>query len=77
MVRDFLKQLCHMLFDRFYRFDESRARSVGNSGGSGLGLAIARQIVQAHRGSITANNHPETGGAWVRVHLPICYIGED
>lgn len=65
------------VFDRFYRFDESRVRSAGNSGGSGLGLAIARQIAQAHRGSITASNHPETGGAWVRVNLPICYISED
>jgi two-component system, OmpR family, phosphate regulon sensor histidine kinase PhoR len=62
------------VFDRFYRFDTSRARPDpdASSGGSGLGLAIARQIVQAHKGNITANNHPDTGGAWVRVNLPIC-----
>lgn len=40
-------------------------------GGSGLGLAIARQIVEIHQGSITASNHPETGGAWLQVRLPI------
>jgi two-component system, OmpR family, phosphate regulon sensor histidine kinase PhoR len=39
--------------------------------GSGLGLAIARQIVEIHQGSITASNHPETGGAWLQVRLPV------
>jgi two-component system, OmpR family, phosphate regulon sensor histidine kinase PhoR len=39
--------------------------------GNGLGLAIARQIVVAHRGSIRARNHPETGGAWIQVYLPL------
>ncbi len=39
---------------------------------SGLGLAIVRQIVEAHQGKVLASNHPETGGAWLRVFLP-CY----
>jgi two-component system phosphate regulon sensor histidine kinase PhoR len=29
-----------------------------------------RQIVLAHQGAIAVSNHPETGGAWVRVTLP-------
>lgn len=38
-------------------------------GGTGLGLAIVRRIVEEHRGSIAATNHPG-GGAVVVVRLP-------
>ncbi len=58
------------IFDRFYRIDPSRTRSGLDRGGSGLGLAIAYQIVQLHKGSISAKNHPETGGAWITIALP-------
>lgn len=58
------------IFERFYRIDPSRTRSGLDRGGSGLGLAIANQIVQLHQGTITAQNHPETGGAWIKIALP-------
>jgi signal transduction histidine kinase len=55
------------MFDRFWRADESRTRS---SGGAGLGLSIARGLVQAHGGTIWAENR-KGGGARVAFTLPL------
>lgn len=72
------------VFDRLYRGDTSRTRQSSNenfneplpkSKGSGLGLSIVQQIVQAHGGIVTAQNHPSTGGAWLRITLPIQSLG--
>lgn len=42
-----------LIFERFYRVDESRAR---NSGGLGIGLAITKTLVEAHQGVILVNS---------------------
>lgn len=55
------------MFDRFWRGD--RARSSTRGSGAGLGLAIARGLVEAHGGSIWAENRPG-GGARVSFTLP-------
>jgi signal transduction histidine kinase len=46
------------LFDRFYRTDPSRTRATG---GTGLGLTIARQLVEAHGGTIGVDSKPNSG----------------
>ena len=46
------------VFEPFYRVESSRNRDTG---GTGLGLSIARDIAQAHGGSLTLSNLPEGG----------------
>lgn len=55
-----------LLFTRFYRGDNSRAR---NTGGTGLGLSIVKGIVEGHDGTIEAFN-AAGGGACFVVSLP-------
>jgi signal transduction histidine kinase len=54
------------VFEPFYRLESSRNR---DSGGTGLGLSIARDIAQAHGGSLTLANLPG-GGLEATLRLP-------
>ena len=45
------------IFEQFFRLDPSRATQTG---GAGLGLAIARQLTEAHHGTIKAYSENET-----------------
>jgi signal transduction histidine kinase len=54
------------VFEPFYRVESSRNRDTG---GTGLGLSIARDVTQAHGGSLTLQNRPE-GGLEARLTLP-------
>lgn len=56
-----------LLFDRFYRTDQSRNSETG---GYGLGLSIARSIVLAHKGKIRAES-PDGRTLTIAVHLPV------
>ncbi len=55
------------IFDRFWRADTSRARATG---GSGLGLPIARQLAEAHGGTLTALSRPGEGTT-MTLRLPV------
>lgn len=58
------QQELELIFKKFYRRDKSRNQSSG----SGLGLAIAKEIINRHDGSISANS--ENGHTIFEVCIP-------
>jgi signal transduction histidine kinase len=55
------------IFDKFFQADNQLAAATE---GTGLGLAIAKNIVEAHRGSIRVDSTPGVGTAFA-ITLPI------
>ena len=54
------KDLLHA-FDKFAQLENSLSRKVG---GSGLGLPIAKQLLEAHQGTIWCDSTPDVGSAF-------------
>lgn len=55
------------LFERFYKADRSRDRSLG---GNGLGLSLVKKIVELHGGKVSAESRPGAGSTFT-VTLPL------
>jgi signal transduction histidine kinase len=68
------------LFDRFYRVEGSRGRSIE---GSGIGLSLVKELVELHNGTITATSTEGSGSCFTvaiptgSAHLPSDRIGYD
>ena len=60
------EELLERVFEPFYQLDDSRNRDTGDTG---LGLSIARDIAQAHGGTLALRNHVE-GGLIAELRLP-------
>jgi len=58
------------VFERFYRADPSRTRQSWQIGGSGLGLSLARELVEAHGGTIAISSRVGQGTT-VTLRLPV------
>lgn len=57
------------IFDRFYRADMARTRSVE---GTGLGLSIVDNIVKIHGGHVMVNSKEGEGSAFI-IRIPLLY----
>jgi len=66
-------ELLPHVFERFRQADSSNTRS---NGGLGLGLAIVRQLVELHRGTVTANSPGKNAGTTFEVMLPLSGLHE-
>jgi CheY-like chemotaxis protein len=64
-------QILPHVFERFRQADTSKDRAQG---GLGLGLAIAKQIVELHGGTVSAQSPGEGKGATFTVSLPLAPV---
>ena len=61
-----IEESLEKIFEPFHRLDTSRNRETG---GFGLGLSLVKQIVELHKGSVNAFNHPN--GLLVKLSIPV------
>lgn len=68
------------VFERFYRADSSRTRQSSQIGGSGLGLSLARELAEAHGGTIAISSRVDQGTTvtlWLPVHNTAHNVSHD
>jgi signal transduction histidine kinase/ActR/RegA family two-component response regulator len=68
------KEFLPFAFDRFRQADSTTTRAHG---GLGLGLSIARQLVEAHEGTIEAQSEGKGRGSTFVVRLPVAGHGRE
>lgn len=56
-----------LIFDAFYRVDDSRSRKIA---GSGLGLALVKSILELHGGTVKVESTPGHGTRFI-IELPV------
>ncbi|CAG2136927.1 PAS domain-containing sensor histidine kinase [Cupriavidus plantarum] len=55
----------------FERFEQARGEGTGRTAGLGLGLWMVKNLVQVHRGTVSAHSDGPGKGALFRVELPL------
>lgn len=61
------KECEDLIFEPFYRIDDSRSRKTG---GAGLGLSLVKHIMEEHRGEIEVSK-ASGGGSEFKIKLPV------
>jgi hypothetical protein len=70
-------ELRERVFDKFFRVEHHRQDAEEGVRGSGIGLYVAREIVEAHGGTIECTSGPEGRGARFTVQLPVVPPGSN
>jgi len=65
-IKSYLEREGCIVFERFYRVDESRNKLTG---GAGIGLTISKSIVEAHKGNIIVESRINRGTEFI-VKIP-------
>ena len=66
--KGFPEEEIHLVFDKFYRLNNSK------TGGTGLGLSIVKGFVEAHNGTVTLENVPHGSRFTIEIPAETSYI---
>jgi NtrC-family two-component system sensor histidine kinase KinB len=64
-------ELCERVFEKFYRVEDHRADGSKGVRGTGIGLYLCREIIEAHRGTISCAPGENGRGTQIAIHLDV------